>query len=56
LQGINLNKTKLDQEAVTKLVVLFSIMSPAGCMIGMLFSGLSKVLEAIFLAISAGKV
>jgi zinc transporter ZupT len=52
--GINLNRSKIDRNKHFKFITLFSLMTPFGIIFGMLFSGLSQVLEAIFLSISAG--
>jgi zinc transporter 1/2/3 len=52
--GINLNRSKIDRNKHFRFITLFSLMTPFGIIFGMLFSGLSRVLEAVFLSISAG--
>jgi zinc transporter ZupT len=52
--GINLFKSSIDRNNHFKFILIFSLMTPIGILSGMLFSGLSEVLEAIFLSISAG--
>ncbi len=54
--GINLRKSKIIKETVITLIISFSLMTPVGIVFGILFSGVSNVLEAIFLGISAGKI
>ena len=36
------------------LIVLFSLTTPAGIVVGIIISGMSSILEAVFLSISAG--
>jgi len=52
--GIHLNKSQIDKETVIKLIVCFSLMTPVGCILGICLSGISTLLEASFLSISAG--
>jgi len=53
--GINLSKSNIDKNYFLKFIILFSLMTPLGIIIGILFSGFSEIIEAIFLSISAGK-
>lgn len=53
--GINLNKSNIEKDYFFKFVILFSLMTPIGILLGIIFSGFSDLIEAIFLAISAGK-
>ncbi len=53
--GINLNKSNIERSYFFKFIILFSSMTPIGILIGIIFSGFSDVVEAIFLSISAGK-
>lgn len=53
--GINLNKSNIEKDYFLKFVILFSLMTPIGILLGIIFSGFSDLIEAIFLAISAGK-
>jgi hypothetical protein len=55
IQGIHLNKSKIDRETVLKLIVCFSLMTPVGSILGICLSGMSSLLEASFLSISAGR-
>jgi zinc transporter 1/2/3 len=43
-----------DRSYYFKVILLFSSMTPIGILIGIIFSGFSEVIEAVFLAISAG--
>lgn len=52
--GINLTKSNIDQMYIIRFILVFSLMTPLGIIIGILFSGISEILEAIFLSISAG--
>jgi zinc transporter 1/2/3 len=52
--GINLYKSNIDKDYLFKLILLFSAMTPLGMVLGMIFSGFSNILEAVFLSISAG--
>jgi solute carrier family 39 (zinc transporter), member 1/2/3 len=52
--GINLNKSKIDKDVLMVLIVLFSLTTPAGIILGIIISGMSPIFEAIFLSISAG--
>jgi len=36
------------------LIVVFSLTTPAGIIIGIILSGLSSIIEAVFLSVSAG--
>jgi zinc transporter 1/2/3 len=53
--GINLNKSNIEKDYFLKFIILFSLMTPIGILLGIIFSGFSDLIEAIFLAISAGK-
>lgn len=55
IKGIHLNKSKIDKETVLKLIVCFSLMTPVGSILGIFLSGISSLLEASFLSISAGR-
>ena len=52
--GINLFKSKIERNMHFKFILIFSIMTPLGILFGMLFSGISEVIESIFISISAG--
>jgi len=52
--GINLNKSKIERQTIRKFIILFSSMTPLGLIFGMIFSGFSEIIEAIFISISAG--
>ena len=52
--GINLNKSSIDREVLLTLIIIFSLTTPCGILIGMILKGISKALEAIFLSFSAG--
>jgi zinc transporter ZupT len=54
--GINLNKSKIERTYFLKFVILFSLMTPIGMMLGIFFSGFSEIVEAVFLSVSAGKL
>lgn len=44
-----------DRSYYFKVIMIFSSMTPIGILIGIVFSGFSEVIEAIFLSISSGK-
>lgn len=52
--GVNLFKSNIERAYLCKIIILFSAMTPLGMILGMLFSGLSEIIEAVFLSISAG--
>ena len=45
-----------DRSYYFKVILIFSSMTPIGILIGIIFSGFSEVIEAVFLSISAGKI
>jgi zinc transporter 1/2/3 len=53
--GINLNKSNIERNYFFKFIVLFSLMTPLGMVLGIIFSGFSEIVEGIFLSISAGE-
>ena len=53
--GINLNNSKIERSYLVKFIIMFSLTTPFGMLIGMFFSGTSELIEAVFLSISAGK-
>jgi zinc transporter ZupT len=52
--GISFNKAQIEKSTFVKLISLFSIFTPCGAVLGLILSQSSKVIEAIFLALSAG--
>lgn len=52
--GISLNKANLDKDVLMVLILLFSLTTPAGVILGMILRGINKIFEAIFISISAG--
>lgn len=52
--GINFNQSKIDYHSVQKFILIFSVTTPFGIFLGILFSGRSLFLEAFFFAISSG--
>jgi zinc transporter ZupT len=53
-QGINLQKSDIEKEILLVVLFLFSLTTPIGIILGIVLSGISVILEGIFLAISAG--
>lgn len=52
--GINLSKSNIEKSDLFNYILVFSIMTPGGILCGVIFSGISNVIEAFFLSISAG--
>jgi zinc transporter 1/2/3 len=52
--GINLSKSIMNKELLFLLIILFSITTPLGIIFGILLEQTGKMMEAIFLAFSAG--
>ena len=52
--GINLSKSILDKELLYLLIIMFSLTTPFGIILGILLEKTGKITEAIFLAFSAG--
>lgn len=52
--GISFYKTNTSYETYIKLIVMFSLFTPLGIIIGMFASGTSLILEAIFLSLASG--
>jgi zinc transporter 1/2/3 len=52
--GISLHKSDVDYSQFKNLINIFSLTTPIGVLLGLIFSGLSLLIEATFLAISAG--
>lgn len=52
--GISFYKTNTESNLYMKLMIIFSIFSPIGILIGMFLSGSNTLVEAIFLSLSGG--
>jgi zinc transporter 1/2/3 len=52
--GINLFKSKISRNNHFKFIIIFSLMTPIGILSGIFLSGMSEILEAVFISISAG--
>jgi zinc transporter 1/2/3 len=52
--GINLSKSILDKELLLLLIIMFSLTTPLGIILGILLERTGRVVESIFLAFSAG--
>ena len=52
--GINLNRSNIERGYLLNFIILFSLMTPLGMLLGIIFCGTSQIAEAIFLSISAG--
>jgi zinc transporter ZupT len=53
--GININNSNIEKKYKMKFIILFSLMTPIGMILGIFFSGFSMIVEAVFLSMSAGK-
>lgn len=49
-----MNKPSIDKEVLLLLIIIFSLTTPAGIIIGMIIRGVSGLCESVFLSISAG--
>ncbi len=52
--GINLSKSILDKKLLYLVIIMFSLTTPFGIILGILLEKTGKIVEAIFLALSAG--
>ena len=55
IKGVSFNKANTDKSLFVKLIIIFSIFTPVGIILGIVLNNLeSKVLEGIVLAMSSG--
>jgi zinc transporter ZupT len=52
--GISFSKANIEKSTFIKLIILFSIFTPLGAILGLILSNTSKIIEGIFLAMSGG--
>lgn len=52
--GISFYKSGTDKSTFIKMICLFASVAPLGIVIGIIFSGINKIVEASFLALSGG--
>jgi zinc transporter 1/2/3 len=52
--GINLSKSKIEKDILLTLLVIFSLTTPMGILIGILLNSIGSIVEAIFISFSAG--
>lgn len=52
--GISFHKANTEKDKLIKLIVLFSIFTPAGIILGMFLADTSIIIEAIALSLSTG--
>lgn len=54
--GISFSKAGTDKITFVRLILLFAFFTPLGIILGIFLSSTSKLVEAIFLALSTGKI
>jgi zinc transporter 1/2/3 len=47
--GINLSKSKIEKDILLTLLVIFSLTTPIGIIIGLLLNSIGSIVEAIFI-------
>jgi len=52
--GISFHKAQTDKQTFIRLIILFSMFTPIGILIGLVLAGGSMLIEGIFLAMSTG--
>ena len=53
--GISFSKANTERKTFIQLILIFSLFTPIGILLGIAFTSSSLFIEGVFLALSAGK-